>query len=124
MADAKLIAERLGESGFDVTCATELTQSGMAEVIGSYAAKVNEAGTNTISFFREIGILFVGVFFFTSGYGLHRSFSTKPDYLKGFFKRRIFPIVCSCSQSGFSPCRSDLQAYLLKSFCRQAYMLR
>lgn len=51
--------------------------------------------TNTISFFREIGILFVGVFFFTSGYGLHRSFSTKPDYLKGFFKRRIFPIVCS-----------------------------
>ena len=51
--------------------------------------------TNTISFFREIGILFVGVFFFTSGYGLHRSFSTKPDYLKGFLKRRVLPIVCS-----------------------------
>ena len=55
VADAKLIAERLGESGFDVTCATELTQSGMAEVIGSYAAKVNEAGTNTISFFYYSG---------------------------------------------------------------------
>lgn len=51
--------------------------------------------TGTISFFQEIGFLFVGVFFFTSGYGLYKSFSTKTDYLKGFLKRRVLPIVCS-----------------------------
>ena len=51
--------------------------------------------TGTISFFQEIGFLFVGVFFFTSGYGLYKSFSTKTDYLKVFLKRRVLPIVCS-----------------------------
>lgn len=51
--------------------------------------------TGTISFFQEIGFLFVGVFFFISGYGLYKSFSTKTDYLKGFLKHRVLPMVCS-----------------------------
>lgn len=43
--------------------------------------------------FLQLGYLFVGVFLFCSGLGLYKSFKTKPDYLKGFFRRRILPIV-------------------------------
>lgn len=51
--------------------------------------------TGTISVFEHIGFLFVGIFFFTSGYGLYKSFMTKPNYLQNFLKRRILPIVIS-----------------------------
>ncbi len=51
--------------------------------------------TGTIGLFEYIGFLFVGVFFMASGYGLYKSFVTKPDYLKGFVRRRILPIVIS-----------------------------
>lgn len=43
--------------------------------------------------FREIGFCFVAVFFFVSGYGLLKSLESKPNYLKGFLRRRILPIV-------------------------------
>ena len=43
--------------------------------------------------FVPIGYLLVGVFFFCSGLGLYRSLHTKPDYLKGFVRRRIVPMV-------------------------------
>lgn len=45
--------------------------------------------------FVPIGYLFVGVFLFFSGFGLYRSVHTKPDYLKGFPRRRILPIVAA-----------------------------
>lgn len=45
--------------------------------------------------FENIGFLFVGIFFFTSGYGLYKSYKTKPDYLNGFVKKRVLPIVIS-----------------------------
>ena len=51
--------------------------------------------THTIPFFEQIGFLFVGVFFLTSGYGLYKSFLTKKDYLNTFLKRRILPLVLS-----------------------------
>ena len=51
--------------------------------------------THTISVFEHIGFVFVGVFFFCSGYGLYKSFITKENYLKSFLKRRILPIVIS-----------------------------
>ncbi len=51
--------------------------------------------TDTISVFEHIGFLFVGIFFFTSGYGLYKSFMTKPNYLQNFLKRRVLPIVIS-----------------------------
>lgn len=50
---------------------------------------------NVIPFFESLGFVFVGIFFFTSGFGLYKSFSTKKDYLNGFIKRRILPIVIS-----------------------------
>lgn len=43
--------------------------------------------------FLQTGYLFVGVFLFCSGLGLYRSLKARPDYLKGFFRRRILPII-------------------------------
>ncbi len=42
-----------------------------------------------VTAFNYAGILFTGLFFFFSGYGLIKSLETKPDYLKGFLKRRL-----------------------------------
>ena len=49
--------------------------------------------TGEVSLFLNIGFLFVGVFFFCSGYGLLKSFDSKPDYFNGFWKRRFLPIL-------------------------------
>lgn len=48
---------------------------------------------HVIGFFEHIGYLFVAVFFFCSGFGLIRSLNTKPDYLDGFVKKRIVPVL-------------------------------
>lgn len=39
------------------------------------------------------GVLFVGIFFFFSGYGLTKSLLTKKDYLKGFLKKRLPAVI-------------------------------
>ena len=46
-----------------------------------------------IGFFTELGVLFVGIFFFFSGYGLYTSLKTKENYLKGFLKKRLVTIL-------------------------------
>ena len=43
--------------------------------------------------FVPMGYMLVGVFLFCSGLGLYKSFKSKPGYLKGFFRRRILPVV-------------------------------
>ncbi len=43
--------------------------------------------------FVPVGYLFVAVFLFCSGLGLYKSWKTKPDYLRGFPRKRILPIV-------------------------------
>ena len=50
-----------------------------------------EAGA--IGFFTELGVLFVGIFFFFAGYGLYTSLKTKENYLKGFLKKRLVTIL-------------------------------
>ena len=42
---------------------------------------------------RKAGILFVGIFFALSGYGLMYSVSNKENYLQGFWKKRIPKIL-------------------------------
>ncbi len=42
-----------------------------------------------LSIFVNAGYLFVAIFFFCSGYGLIKSLGTKPDYLRGFMKKRV-----------------------------------
>jgi len=51
--------------------------------------------------FVPMGYMFVAVFLFCSGLGLYRSVRTKPDYLKGFCRRRILPIVIAFYLSEF-----------------------
>ncbi len=51
--------------------------------------------------FVPIGYFVVGVFLFCSGMGLYKSLKTKPDYLKGFFRKRIVPIVIAFYLSEF-----------------------
>lgn len=43
--------------------------------------------------FVEVGYLCVSIFFFCSGYGLYKSYKSKDNYLKGFAKKRILPII-------------------------------
>lgn len=49
-------------------------------------------GAGALSIFAMIGFVFVGVFFFFSGYGLFKSYKTKPNYLKSFLRKRM-PVV-------------------------------
>ena len=42
-----------------------------------------------INIFNDFGVLYVGTFFFLSGYGLFTSFRIKDNYLDHFFKRRL-----------------------------------
>ncbi len=42
---------------------------------------------------RYIGFILVSVFFFSSGYGLMYGLNNKKDYLSGFFRKRIFPVL-------------------------------
>ena len=51
--------------------------------------------------FVPLGYLFVGVFLFCSGMGLYKSLHSKQDYLKGFFRRRILPIIIAYYLSEF-----------------------
>ena len=43
--------------------------------------------------FRKSGILFVGIFFALSGYGLAYSISEKADYLKGFVIKKVLALM-------------------------------
>lgn len=48
---------------------------------------------NEFHFFEDKGVLFVGFFFFCSGYGLITSLNTKPNYLNGFMRKRILTVL-------------------------------
>lgn len=51
--------------------------------------------TNSIALYpnRKAGILFVGIFFVLSGYGLVYSFTEKKNYLKGFLVSKLIKIL-------------------------------
>jgi len=46
-----------------------------------------------LEFFVDLGFICVAFFFFFSGVGLVKSYENKPDYLNGFIKKRIMPII-------------------------------
>lgn len=50
--------------------------------------------------FVPIGYYFVGIFLLCSGYGLYKSYKEKPNYLKGFFGRRILPVILAYYSTG------------------------
>ena len=49
--------------------------------------------TGILLFMVDVGVCFVGVFFFFSGYGLYTSLHNKTDYLKGFLKKRLPAVI-------------------------------
>ena len=53
-----------------------------------------------LDLFVPIGYLFVSVFLFCSGYGLYKSYKGKENYLQGFVKRRILPLVLAFYTTG------------------------
>ncbi len=46
-----------------------------------------------LEFFVPIGYFFVAFFLVCSGYGLYVSYKRKPDYLKGFLRKRVLPLI-------------------------------
>jgi len=46
-----------------------------------------------LEFFVPIGYLCVAMFFMCSGFGLYKSFKSKENYLKGFFGKRVLPLI-------------------------------
>ena len=48
---------------------------------------------NGLNVFSDTGFLFVGVFFFWSGYGLFKSFKSKQKYLSRFVSKRVVPVL-------------------------------
>lgn len=43
--------------------------------------------------FTKAGYLFVAYFFFCSGFGLYKSFASKENYLDGFLKKHLLPVI-------------------------------
>ena len=62
-------------------------------IILHHLAQELAGNAGAIGFFNELGVLFVGIFFFFSGYGLYTSLNTKENYLKGFLKKRFVTIL-------------------------------
>ena len=85
---------------------TSLKQTKMLQGIAALGIALHHMGQKTcapwhpsmytvhgLDVFVPIGYMLVGLFLFCSGLGLYRSLKSKPDYLKGFFRRRILPII-------------------------------
>lgn len=51
-----------------------------------------EVNYGPLNIFNDVGVLFAGMFFFFSGYGLMISLESKKDYLDTFVKKR-FPVI-------------------------------
>ncbi len=76
-----------------------------------------------LMFMVDIGVCFVGVFFFFSGYGLYSSLRDKPDYLHGFLLKRLpvivipfymcnFVFIAGAALGGYSFQKGELLPYL------------
>lgn len=57
--------------------------------LSQYITNYGNVWKGPITVFSSLGILFTTIFFFCSGFGLMQSLKTKPDYLKGFLKKRM-----------------------------------
>ncbi len=56
---------------------------------GAFQMANGRGNPGELSPFVNAGFIFVAIFFFCSGYGLIKSYETKPDYLNGFMKKRV-----------------------------------
>lgn len=72
------------------------------EILGFFAVcivlhhlvqQIGAENAGILSLLEDMGVCFVGFYFFFSGYGLIQSYHGKQDYLKGFFKKRLPAIL-------------------------------
>lgn len=84
--DAFSLSVMKGLQGF---CAVGIILHHLAQAI----TQNNNLDKGTLNLMCDIGVFFVGVFFFCSGYGVYTSLKTKPDYLKGFLSKRLSTIL-------------------------------
>lgn len=63
----------------------------LAIILHHMSQGISSSGGNigALSVLVDAGVLFVGIFFFFSGFGLIKSLRSKNDYLKGFLKKRL-----------------------------------
>lgn len=83
---------RSWDDGFLSLSNTKILQGFCALVIIIHHMSQGLTNQKLLSPFTNLGVLFVGIFFFCSGYGLIKSYKTKENYLKGFFGKRL-PVV-------------------------------
>ncbi len=62
-------------------------------IVFGHIAQALKGENDILYFFTETGVLFVGMFFFLSGYGLYTNLKTKENYLKGFLKKRLITVL-------------------------------
>ena len=74
-------------------CAVMIIYHHISQTVMQYPEGTFSEGAGAFSVLFSQGMLFVAVFFFFSGYGLYRSLLERPDYLKGFLRRRIIPLL-------------------------------
>lgn len=67
----------------------------LAVLIVLHHLSINTPGTLLFQAFTSIGTMVVAVFFFYSGFGLMESYLKKPNYLRGFFSKRIVKLLIS-----------------------------
>ena len=84
--DAFSLDKTKGLQGF---CAIGIMLHHMAQMV----TQNNSLDKGLLNVFCDIGVFFVGMFFFCSGFGLYTSFRSKPDYLKGFLRKRLSAIL-------------------------------
>ena len=85
---------------------TSLRQTKMVEGVAALGVVLHHVAQKTcgswhprqfivhgLDVFVDMGYIFVAIFFFCSGLGLYKSFRSKQDYLKGFFRRRVLPMA-------------------------------
>ncbi|WMC93457.1 acyltransferase family protein [Kineothrix sp. MB12-C1] len=84
--DAFSLSVMKGLQGF---CAAGIILHHLAQAI-TQNGKIDRGVLNLMC---DIGVFFVGVFFFCSGYGVYTSLKTKQDYLKGFLPKRLSTIL-------------------------------
>lgn len=65
----------------------------LAVLIVLHHLSINTPGTMLFQAFTSIGTMVVAVFFFYSGFGLMGSYLKKPNYLRGFFSKRIVKLL-------------------------------
>ena len=65
--------------------------AGMLFIVFTHMAKANIC--KATYFFYVSGAVGVAACFFVSGYGLHMSYTNKPNYLKGFWKGKLFRLL-------------------------------